>query len=168
MQALSLNNAQHGVSLIEVLIALLVLAVGVLGFAGLQMTALNQSTAANHRAAAVLIAQDAIERIELNPGQRDAYLSATWPAGSVGGAPSNTCVGSACAPTGIVTWDIAQLTWQAANQLPAGRIEASDCGFSSLTCIVVSWDGQQPGDCIADGGVNTDIDSNCLVLEVAR
>lgn len=168
MQTLSLNNAQHGVSLIEVLIALLVLAVGVLGFAGLQMTALNQSTAANHRAAAVLIAQDAIERMELNPAARDTYLNDSWTAGTLGDSPSNTCITGTCDSEAIAAWDIAQLTWQAANQLPAGQIEASDCGFSSLTCIVVSWDGQQPGDCIADGGVNTDIDSNCLVLEVAR
>ena len=162
------NHSQRGVSLIEVLVALLVLAVGILGFAGLQMTSLSQSTAANHRVAAVLIAQDAIERMELNPTERDTYLEATWAAGSHGGSPSSTCIGSACTATGIVAWDIAQLTWQAANQLPAGRVAVDKCTFNDdLICVNVSWDGQDPAACTGDG-VNTDLDSNCFVLEVAR
>lgn len=169
MHTLTSNHAQRGVSLIEVLVALLVLAVGVLGFAGLQMTSLNQSTAANHRVAAVLIAQDAIERMELNPAERDNYLDATWAAGSQGGSPASTCIGSACTATGIASWDIAQLTWQAANQLPAGRVAVDECAFNNdLICVNVSWDGQDPAACMGDDGVNTDLDSNCFVLEVAR
>lgn len=163
------RSRQRGVSLIEVLIALVVLAVGVLGFAGLQMTSLNQSSSANHRVAAVLIAQDAIERMELNPSQRDTYLNASWSAGSFGGSPSSTCVGSACTSTAIATWDMAQLTWQAANHLPAGQVAVSECAFNNrLTCVVVSWDSTAPGACVSNSGVNTAIDSNCFVLEVAR
>lgn len=158
---------QGGVSLLEVLIALLVMAVGVLGFAGLQMTSLNQSTAANHRVAAVLIAQDAIERMELNSVERDTYLNATWTAGTLAGSPSSTCISGSCDSAGLANWDIAQLTWQAANQLPAGQIAATECGFNNMTCVAVSWDGQDPATCVT-GGINTDIDSNCFVLEVAR
>ena len=161
------NQSQRGVSLIEVLVALLVLAVGILGFAGLQMTSLSQSTAANHRVAAVLIAQDAIERMELNAAERDTYLNATWTAGTLGGSPSSTCISGSCDSAGLANWDIAQLTWQAANQLPAGQIAATECGFNNMTCVAVSWDGQDPAACVT-GGINTDIDSNCFVLEVAR
>lgn len=169
MQTLTSDNSQRGVSLIEVLVALLVLAVGVLGFAGLQMTSLNQSAAANHRVAAVLIAQDTIERMELNPAERDTYLGAAWEASSLGGSPSSTCIDSACTPDGIVNWDIAQLTWQAANQLPAGRVAASECTFNNrLTCVVVSWDEQLPADCMDGDSVNTAIDSSCFVMEVVR
>ena len=173
MKAHTPRRLQHGVSLIEVLIALLVLAIGVLGFAGLQMASLNQSTAANHRVAAVLIAQDAIERMELNsapaPAARDRYLNASWGAGTVGGSPSSSCIGSACTSEGIANWDIAQLTWQAANQLPAGRVAASECAFNSrLTCVVVSWDGDLPDACMDSSGIDASTDSNCFVLEVAR
>lgn len=168
MKALTPINPQRGVSLLEVLIALLVLAIGVLGFAGLQLTSLNQSTAANHRVTAVLIAQDAVERLELNPSRRNDYLSSGWTAGSLGGSPSASCINSNCSAAAMATWDIAQLTWQAANQLPAGRITASDCAFNNMTCMVVSWDGQDPGACTTASGINTDSDSNCFVLEVAR
>ena len=171
MKAPTPVNRQAGISLLEVLIALLVLAIGALGFAGLQMTSLNQSTAANHRVTAVLIAQDAVERMELNPSERDDYLTDNWAAGSFGGSPSTDCVGagSDCGPSDILAWDIAQLTWQAANQLPAGRVAVDECAFNNdLICVNVSWDGQDPAACMGSSGVNTDLDSNCFVLEVAR
>ncbi|WP_193072229.1 type IV pilus modification protein PilV [Pseudomonas sp. FME51] len=168
---LSGRTAQRGVGLLEVLIALLVLAVGVLGFAGLQMTALNQSDEANHRAAAVLIAQDAIERFELNPGKREAYWAANWNAGTVGATPPGTCVdpAEACTADQVVAWDIAQLSWQAANLLPGGRVTASDCEFNNLlTCVVVSWDEQDPAECMNNDGILVAADSRCFVMEIAR
>ena len=173
-------QSQRGVGLLEVLIALLVLAIGVLGFAGLQMTALSQSHDANYRVAAVLVAQDAIERMELNLAGRgvpidptaaagsNEYLSRSWGAASHGGDPASTCLDRECSATDMVGWDIAQLTWQAANQLPLGRVLADECSFNSnLICVVVSWDGQDPAGCM-DGGVNVDVDSKCVVMEVAR
>lgn len=169
MNALTPIKQQSGISLLEVLIALLVLAVGVLGFAGLQMTSLNQSTAANHRVTAVLIAQDAVERMELNPSMRDTYLNASWNAAAFGGSPNSACITNNCTAGGIADWDLAQLTWQAANLLPAGQIAATDCAFNSrLTCVVVSWDEQNPDACTSAVGINMDSDSNCFVLEVAR
>ncbi len=164
---------QRGVGLLEVLIALLVLAIGVLGFAGLQMTALSQSSDANHRAAAVLIAQDAVERIELNPSQRNAYLTKNnWGDGSgtLGQEPDDDCVGATvCDADDLATWDLNQLVWQAANQLPGGRIMASDCDFNSLfTCVIVSWGEQDPSQCMSNTGIELDKDSRCVVLEVAR
>ena len=64
MNRLSMKSAQAGVSMVEVLIAVLVLAVGALGFAGVQVVAMQKSEDANYRSAAMLIAQDAVERIQ--------------------------------------------------------------------------------------------------------
>lgn len=61
-----MKSAQAGVSMVEVLIAVLVLAVGALGFAGVQVVAMQKSEDANYRSAAMLIAQDAVERIQAN------------------------------------------------------------------------------------------------------
>lgn len=163
--------AQRGVGMLEVLIALLVLAVGVLGFAGLQMTALNKSDEANHRAAAVLIAQEAIERFELNPSQRNTYLTNGWTAGTAGATPNGACINpeEACSSAQIATWDIAQLSWQAANLIPGGRIMAADCDFNNqLTCVIVSWDEQDPTECMDNDGLLVEEGSRCFVLEVAR
>jgi len=61
-------RGQRGVSLIESLVALLILALGVLGLAGLQAGTLAQARNANARAAAVQMANDLMERMRLNAG----------------------------------------------------------------------------------------------------
>lgn len=168
---LSYRPSQRGVGMLEVLIALLVLAVGVLGFAGLQMTALSKSDEANYRAAAVLIAQDAIERFELNPSERNTYLTNGWTAGTAGATPNGSCINpdEACSSAQMAAWDIAQLSWQAANLLPAGRVMASDCEFNNqLVCVIVSWDEQDPAACMDNNGLLVDEDSRCFVMEIAR
>ncbi|SFM21367.1 type IV pilus modification protein PilV [Halopseudomonas yangmingensis] len=62
-----------GASLIEALVALLVLCLGVLGVAAMQLTALRQTEAAGHAAQASLIMLDASERVRANPRQQSDY-----------------------------------------------------------------------------------------------
>ncbi|MEH6498001.1 MAG: type IV pilus modification protein PilV [Pseudoalteromonas distincta] len=164
---------QRGVGLLEVLIALLVLSVAALGFAGLQLTALNNSTTANHRAHAALIAQDTIGRIQSNALGLDVYLSANeWNDRSFtdGTAPPNweDCTSSGpCTSLEMAAWDIDQVAWTAANSLPVGRVLAQDCPFNmNMGCVIVSWDSQEPGGCVSEGGVLTDTDTACFVMEV--
>ncbi len=56
-----------GFSLIEVLIALLVLCAGVLGMVALQTQGLQLSQSANQRSTAVMLAQDLVEMMRSNP-----------------------------------------------------------------------------------------------------
>ena len=164
---------QQGVGMLEVLIALLVLVIGVLGFAGLQLVALKNTGEASHRAHATLIAQDAIERFPSNPSQLAFYLNDdNWPVEilSSGGEPSNwkKCMDSSCTDSQMATWDIEQLSWVARNTLPAGLVLAKNCDFNGMQCVIVSWDGQNPAACMSNAGVNEDAASSCLVLEVAQ
>lgn len=57
---------QRGTTLIEVLIALLVLSVGLLGMAGLQMTSLKSNYSAYYRSQASLLAYDIADRMRAN------------------------------------------------------------------------------------------------------
>lgn len=59
-------SKQAGISLIEVLIALLIFAVGLLGFAALQLSALQSSGDSNQRTQATWVVQDLAERIRAN------------------------------------------------------------------------------------------------------
>lgn len=58
--------AQAGFSLLEVLIAMLILAFGALGLAGLQMKTLQASHSAYQRGLANIIAADTVERLWAN------------------------------------------------------------------------------------------------------
>ncbi len=70
MKSMSLQpgsaRAQTGFTLIEVLITFLILAVGLLGLAGLQVTTLDSQFEAYQRAQAVMLAEDMANRIRVD------------------------------------------------------------------------------------------------------
>ena len=165
------QRSQLGLGMIEVLIALLVLSIGVLGFVGLQLRAINQTSQANERVLAVLIAQEAIERLQLNQAAYEKYREASsWSAGEYGKAPPVLdCGGSGCSSDEIASWDTKELAWQSANQLPEGRIEYQECKFNQLLdCVIVSWSGTAPSECTNNQNIDVSADNRCLVLEVAK
>jgi type IV pilus assembly protein PilV len=57
---------QQGTSLLEVLIAIVVVALGLLGFAGLQVASLKSSNTAYYRSQATMLAYDVIDRMRVN------------------------------------------------------------------------------------------------------
>lgn len=165
MHLSKLRKTQHGVSMLEVLIALLIITIGALGFAGLQMKALHSSNDANHRARAILLAQDAVERFQANPTELDNYLSASWPNT---GSLSTSCSGEEpCAADAIRDQDLGELAHNAESSLPGGQIMAEECPFNDMACIVISWGEQDIDACLGAGGIDNE-QNQCLVMEFAR
>lgn len=78
--------SQGGFSLLEVLIALSVLAVGLLGLAMFQVTAIQGNSSASDTVSATYYGQDQMERLQLVPF--DNLVSS--PYGISGGLPDNT------------------------------------------------------------------------------
>jgi len=78
--------SQGGFSLLEVLIALSVLAIGLLGLAMFQVTAIQGNSSASDTVAATYYGQDQMERLQLVPF--DNLVSS--PYGISGGLPDNT------------------------------------------------------------------------------
>lgn len=64
---------QSGLTLLEVLISVLLLSIGILGVAGLQLHSLRSSTEADVRSQARLHVRDMIERVRMAPEDREAY-----------------------------------------------------------------------------------------------
>lgn len=62
-----------GFSLIEVLIALFILAIGLLGTASLMLTSMQSNQSAAERSAAIVAIYDLVERMRSNPDQIDLY-----------------------------------------------------------------------------------------------
>lgn len=67
-------KAQGGFSLIEVLVSVLVLMVGILGVAAMQMVSFQTNQAAYARSQAIYLAQDILDRMRANP---DGYEDST-------------------------------------------------------------------------------------------
>lgn len=66
-------NKQQGLSLIESLVAMLIMSVGLLGVVALQTQALTQQRSAYLETQATNMAQDMMDRIRANRGQANAY-----------------------------------------------------------------------------------------------
>lgn len=101
------SRTQSGIALIEVLITVLILAIGFLGLAGLQLTALRNNSSAYERSQATMLAYDIIDRMRAN---RDAALNGSYNT-ALDAAPSATdCRGSAanCSTAQLATFDINQ------------------------------------------------------------
>jgi type IV pilus assembly protein PilV len=102
-----------GVSLVEALVALLVLSIGMLGIAGLFVESVRSSRSALLRTQAVNLVSDMAERIRANATARDAYVLATGDAPEAG-----TCAavagddGTNCTPDELAADDLAR--WVAA------------------------------------------------------
>ena len=98
------RTSQRGFSMLELLVALLVTSVGVLGVTGLNTLNAQQRRSAAAHAEAVRLAQDMIERIRANPAglQAGSYAAS----GDVLGAPD--CHADHCAAADMAAFDLSQ------------------------------------------------------------
>jgi len=169
------QKQQRGVGMVEILVALLVLAIGVLGYAGLQLNALKSTESAQIRSQGTALARNALEMIVVNAEERATFLDESeWDNGqsAFGDAPPSNpdCISNSCSASEMASWEIAQLQWLAGTVLPAGRIRVEPCksGSVSISCVVVAWNDQDINQCLDGGDINTALDSECAVMEVDR
>ena len=108
-------NRQRGVGLIEILVALLVLAIGVLGFVALQYRSLEASAESTSRVQAITLARDLAERIRVNRNSFDTYQTELSTA-SKQQTSTKKCIGSVvCTDAELADFDVAQVTTRAAS-----------------------------------------------------
>lgn len=71
---MSVHRAQQGFSLVEVLVAFLIMAIGLLGVVKLQGIAQDSAVQANQRGRAVALAESMIERVRSTPSAMASYV----------------------------------------------------------------------------------------------
>lgn len=134
-------SGQTGFTLIEVLVAALVLALGMLGLAALQVTSLSNSHSSYLRSQATQLAYDLSDRIRANPiGLR----SGSYNNQPVQTAACLTTVG--CSAAELAKHDVYEWNADLASQLPSG---------SGVICLDTSPDDGTPASpaCSGDGTV---------------
>jgi type IV pilus assembly protein PilV len=109
------NKRQRGFSLVEVLIALIIMSVGMLGIAGLFVQSMQAGRTSMFRHHAVTLAGDVADRIRANPRAGISYAGFGADNGCVG--MGNDCNEAAMAANDIFLWDE-----QATDSLPGGAI----------------------------------------------
>ena len=129
-------NHEKGFSLIEVLISLIIIAVGLLGLASLQMTGIRNNHSAYLRSQMTFLSYDIVDRMRAN------RISAE------GGA--YTLLMTDAAPVGASIADKDRIQWLAkvAEQLPSGdaSISTSVGGSNTIVTVEIQWDSYKWND----------------------
>jgi len=102
------KQKQHGFSMVEVLIAAFVLAVGLLGLASLQVQGLQFNFSAYQRSQANILAYDILDRMRANPTQ---VMASSYNQGLGVGPTTNTdcqAAGANCTSADMAAFDITQ------------------------------------------------------------
>lgn len=146
-----MKRRQAGFSMLEVLVSLLIILIGVLGMAGIQMLAVNNTGNANDQSLAAILASSLAAEIQGNAAywaQAPASIAVTGTS-VTGGPPSsgancsntgNSPVGSPlCTPAQMAYYDLSNWGGSLASALPSGT-GAIACTATPLVCtITLGW-----------------------------
>lgn len=117
---------QSGFTLIEALIAFVILSVGLLGIVSLQALSKQSQHQAVQRARAVSMADGIVERIRINPGGLAEYVTGTTPV-SITSEPSPDCQATACDPNELADHDL----WAWQQTMEGAMITITDSGANA-------------------------------------
>ncbi len=96
------RSRQAGVSIVEALVALVILSVGMLGIAGLYLMSLQSNRTAQNRTAAVNLINDMGDRIRSNHLAMENYATAL---GAIPPVATN-CAAGKCTPVQLAAYDL--------------------------------------------------------------
>jgi type IV pilus assembly protein PilV len=125
----SFNNWQTGFTLLEVLVALVLISIGLLGVATLQLTGMKNNHSAFYRTQASILTYQMIENMRANRKEADS--------GSYSGTLPTTCPTS---PSGVVQLDLANWCTALSRLLPAGTGVIAYTKATGLVRITIQWD----------------------------
>ena len=129
------RSAQRGFSLVEVLIALVIMSVGMLGIAGLYVQSLQAGRTSMLRHNAVTLAGDVADRIRANPLAGVTYQDSD--------GEDRDCVDGTedCDATEMAEHDVFLWKAQAGDTLPGGDVTITfdDGPFPNEYTINVNW-----------------------------
>jgi len=129
----------------EILVTVIVLSIGLLGLAGLQLAGLKYNHSAYLRSQATLLSNDILDRMNAN---RDAARAGNYDIaiGAAATTPGTSCNGSTtdtCTPTQMAILDVSDWKQNLAAVLPDGDGSISrtlEAGNQIMATIIIQWD----------------------------
>jgi|LULL01.1.fsa_nt_gb type IV pilus assembly protein PilV len=173
------NQYQQGVGLVEVLVALLLLAVGVLGYSILQLRAVDASSEALSRSQGMLIVRSLAENMRANPAAQSNYPAVVRGYTNITAAPTAptpSCSNNLCTPEQMARFD-AFMAARSAFEIGMNVTMSACPGVGSAPiqrqCLFVAWGNTvlsatsttaDVSSCMNTSGVYIN-GSNCLMME---
>jgi type IV pilus assembly protein PilV len=129
---------QRGSSLIEVMVALLILAVGLLGFAGMQTRGMQMARKSYSHSQAAFLAEDLVERMRANA---TAVTAGNYKLAKSSAVPSTTatCTASSpCSPAALASKDLNSWAQMLSTVLPSAQFEVKSAQVGGVNSVTVS------------------------------
>ncbi|MEO2266364.1 type IV pilus modification protein PilV [Pseudoalteromonas sp. YIC-656] len=153
---------QQGFTLLETLIAFIVLVFGLLGAVALQARAKQATYDSMQRAAALGVAQDIVERIKANPlGAQAGAYNLTISSNDGVGSGFASCINVDCDPGGLAAYDAEQWRRAIRGQENTGALaDATVCIEAALAAeqlnidVTITWASRQELGSSADAGIS--------------
>ncbi len=150
------RHRQQGLTLIESMVALLVISVGLLGIAALQITSMQQNASALNHSQAVWIGYNMADRIRANVTQFTNYDGI-----DTSNAYVQDCMTGTCNTAQLVTSDAADWATEVQN-LPGGR--GIITGNANQLVVTVMWDDEGTGATGTNCGADPAVDLTCYSI----
>ena len=157
------RTGQAGFTVVEVMVALVIFTVSLLGLAGLQASSLRNNQFAYLNTVATQLAYDMGERIRAN---RERAIAGDYNVDNINGSiitPSVDCYSGSCGAADIAVTDAYEWLTAIEENLPSGKGQVVANG--NLFTVTVLWDQER------NGATGTDCDDEadelaCLRIQV--
>lgn len=138
------KDSQRGVSLIESLVAIVVMSLGILGILGVQMRTLADTQTSVRRAQAIRLIEDLSERMKVNPSALGSMASYTTAWNNTPTSPAD-CKTTACNSGQLAVYDLVQWKQSVKNTLPSADAnvfvvaDETDAANRRQLGVMISW-----------------------------
>ena len=153
-------SRQGGLTIIESLIALLVISIGLLGIAGLQLASVKQNSSALQHSKAVWAGYSMADRIRSNFANFADYTGIDTDL-----SYTQDCTSGPCSNNELVTADAAEWTVKV-QDLPAGR--GTVTGDATRLVVTVMWDDEGTGATGTNCSGNSQVDLTCYSITLVQ
>jgi type IV pilus assembly protein PilV len=154
------KSRQRGLTLIESMVALVVISIGLLGIAALQLTAMQMNSSALHQSKAVWAGYAMADRIRTNNIRFADYSGI-----DTNDPYSQDCMSNPCNNDEMVTADAAEWT-DSMRDLPNGRGQVT--GNANLLIVTVMWDDEGTGATGTGCSGNVQVDLTCYSVPLVQ
>lgn len=143
------TSTQQGSTLLEILISFIILAVGLLGIAGILLLSLKANISSVAKQQAIECVHNIIDKMRANS---TAAINGNYNVNNIGsgtapGTPGTICTASACSTTQLATYDIWDWLVNDVGKLPNGtgsvRVTPNATNTGGAVSITVQWDDSQ-------------------------
>lgn len=163
-------NSSTGFTLLEVMVAMVIFSIGLLGLAGIQATAMQNNNTAYTRTVAMQLAYNMADVLRASTDNAGYMVSTFNSITTAAASPATSCVQSNgntapnCTQANLASFEVFHWKKRIEEELPSGLGSISKTG--DVYTITIMWDDERTGATGTACGNNSDVDLKCYTLQI--